>query len=888
MNRIFIVCIILLTTINFGITQEVSDRQLEAQYKAERLTKIMQMESQKTANQDFYDVKHYDLDLTIDVPGKQILGIVTVLAEVVGQSISQMDVNLLSSMTVDGVKIKNASTSYQHRNDLIEITLDKIYQPGELFTVSIDYHGRPEQSGFGAFGFDTHNGQPMIWSLSEPFGARNWWPCKDFPSDKADSADIRVTVPKNLIVASNGNLISEIEHDNLKTYWWHESYPIVTYLISVAIHPFYVYSDYYHYSATDSMEVRFYVYPDQVNLVRSPYAKVVDMIKIFADIYGEYPFIREKYGHAQFEGGANMEHQTLSSMVSRNETTIAHELAHQWWGDYITCENFHEIWLNEGFAVYSEALYLERYYGNDAFWQEVESNKYFGDGTIYVYDLSSTSSIFNYNRTYRKASWILHMLRHVVGDENFFKILKEYYNECHLRYGTATTDDFRAVCERVSGINLEKYFHQWRFEEYFPTYSYAWSWKQNGANYDIQLQIEQMQQNHTFWMPIDVSITTAAGETTIVVWDSLETQTFNLTIASEPLRIELDKYNWILKQVQEPIVAPTFDSGILLVNGVSWSTYGSEIRNAYQTKAFWGNYPISFWDCFPLPMGGYPSTLPSPLGHGKVPADILGKFSTIIWIGNNYDGDIASWTETSILQYLKSGGNVLLMTRMGQDFIDSDLQAYLGITWAEKAENQISNCVADFPGLMDMSMTGNQTYNGVFNTDLATSESKLLFKETKSFSTSRGLGVWRKPVNGGTFRVEGGQFVFISGRPYRYNPNQLKANVEFMLENFFQESKTTDSSDNHANIPTEYALGQNYPNPFNPSTEIVFALPEKARVQVEIFDMLGRKVTTIVNKELPAGRHTAKWNANGIASGVYFYKISSAKFTKTRKMVLVR
>jgi len=892
MNRIIIVSLILFSTINFSRAQDYydphHDGKLEAQYKAERLARISEFQNQQTANQDRYDVKHYDLDLTIDVTGKQIRGTVTILSEVVEQAISQMDVNLLSSMTVDAVTVENASASFQHRNDIIQITLNKTYQPGELFRVAITYRGRPQQTGFGAFGFDTYNGQPMIWSLSEPFGARNWWPCKDFPSDKADSADIRVTVPKNLIVASNGNLRSETELGGLKTYWWHESYPIVTYLISVAIYPYYVYSDYYRYSATDSMEVRFYVYPDQINLVRAPYAKVVDMIKIFADIYGEYPFIREKYGHAQFQGGANMEHQTISSMVSRNETTIAHELAHQWWGDYITCENFHEIWLNEGFATYSEALYLERYYGKNEFWQEVESNKYFGGGTVYVYDLSNTSLIFNYNRTYRKASWILHMLRHVVGDENFFKILKEYYNESHLRYGTATTDDFRAVCERVSGINLEKYFYQWLYEEYFPTYSYSWNWKQHGENYDIQLQIDQLQHNQTFWMPIDVTITSAAGETTIVVWDSLPTQTFNLTVQSEPIRIELDKYNWILKQVQEPIVAPTFDTGILLVNGVSWNTYGSEIRNAYQSKAFWGSYPISFWDCFPLPMGGYPATLPAPLGRGKVPADVLGKFSTIIWIGNNYDGDLSPWTETSIFQYLKSGGNLLLMTRMGQNFINADLRAYLGITWAEGAENQINNCIAEYPGLQNMNLTGTQTYNAVFNSNLTTNESSLLFTETTSFAMKRGLGVWRKPANGGTFRADGGRFAYISGRPYRYNSNHLKANVEFILENFFQESKTTDSSQNHNSIPTIYELEQNYPNPFNPGTEIIFQLPENAKIQLEVFDMLGRKMATLVNEYLTAGRYTVTWNADGFASGVYFYRINSTNFTKTRKMVLVR
>lgn len=656
MKKIITAIIIILATLNIILAQNIPDRnfdtKLEAQYKAERLARIMQMESQMTTNQDFYDVKHYDLNLNIDVAVKQISGSVKILARVVNQAINQMDVNLLSNMAVDSISSNNNKLTFSHSNDLITINLDKTYQPGDLFTVKISYQGKPQQSGFGAFGFDSHNGQPMIWSLSEPFGARNWWPCKDYPCDKADSADIRVTVPNNLIVASNGTLRSETEQGGLKTYWWHESYPIVTYLVSVSIHPFYVYSDYYQYSDNDSMEVRFYVYPDQFNIVQGPYSKVVDMIKIFAEIYGEYPFVNEKYGHSQFEGGANMEHQTLSSMVSRNETTIAHELAHQWWGDYITCQNFHDIWLNEGFATYSEALYLERYYGKDAFWEEVESNKYYGGGTIYVEDLSSTWLIFNYNRSYRKASWVLHMLRHVVGDENFFKILKEYYNDSQLRYGTATTDDFRAICERVSGIKLEKFFHQWLREEYFPSYCYAWSWTQDGSNYNIHLAIEQLQQNHIFWIPIDVTVTTLAGEETFVAWDSLKTQSFALTVSSEPLKIELDKFNWILKQVQE--------------------------------------------------------------------------------------------------------------------------------------------------------------------------------------------------------------------------------------------SNTADSSDQDPNIPTEYELEQNYPNPFNPATEIVFSLPEKAEVKLEIYDMLGRKVTTLMYEELPAGRYQVKWNAHGIASGVYFYKLQSSKYSKTRKMVLVR
>jgi len=892
MKKIIAAVLILFIHLNAGTAQEIlnpdQELQREAHMKATRLAKFMQLEQQKTANQDFYDVKHYDISLNLDVSGKKINGAVAILAQVVNQSISQMDLNLLDGMVVDSVVSSHQALTFTHRNDIVSIMLDQSYQPGDLFSVTIYYHGRPEQSGFGAFGFDSHNGKPMIWSLSEPYGARNWWPCKDFPSDKADSVDIRVTVPSDLIVASNGSLRSETQQGDLKTYWWHESYPIVTYLVSVAVYPFYVYSDYYHYSDQDSMEVRFYVFPDQFSLVQQAYSRVVNMIEIFSDIYGQYPFIREKYGHAQFMGGANMEHQTLSSMVSRNETTIAHELSHQWWGDYITCNDFHHIWLNEGFATYSEALYLEQKYGREAFWREVESNKYFGGGTIYVTDASNVSNIFNYNRSYRKASWVLHMLRHVVGDDNFFGILKEYYHTSQLQYGTATTEDFRVVCEKVSGMNLEKFFHQWIYGEYFPTYSYAWIETQNGSDYDIQLQIDQLQTNQLFWMPIDVTVTTTAGETTFVVLDSLATQTFQLTVPAEPLRVELDRFNWILKQVKEPITNPTFDKGILLVNGVAFNVYGSEIRDAYQNRAFWGDFPISFWDCFDTPPASYPTTLPPRLGQGRISADILGQFSTIIWVGNNYNGDIASWAETSILSYLQAGGNVLLMTRMGQDFIDAELQQYLGIVWAEKDHNKINNCVATYASLQDMKLTGTQTYNAVFSTHLTNNESTLLFKETASFGSERGLGVWRKPVDGGTFRGDGGQFVFISGRPYRYNSNNLKANVEFILENFFEESRTTDTNKITENIPTTYQLEQNYPNPFNPATEIAFSLPEKAAVTLEIYDVLGRKVAILVNGKLPAGRHIVKWNARDFASGIYFYKFTSKKYSKTRKMILVR
>lgn len=398
-----------------------------------------------------------------------------------------------------------------------------------------------------------------------------------------------------------------------------------------------------------------------------------------------------------------------------------------------------------------------------------------------------------------------------------YHIYSDYYNDSCLRYSTATTEDFQAVCEAVSGMNLQKFFHQWIYEEYFTQYAYDWNWIQNGSAYDIQLEIQQLQDNHIFWMPIDVTITTAEGETTFVVWGSLQTQIFQLSVPSEPIVLKLDKYEWILRTVQEPFVDhPTFDQGILLVNGVSFSDYGSKIWDAYENRAFWGDYPISFWDCFVPPQHGYPSTLPEPLGHGRVPDDILGQFSTIIWIGNNYGGDLPCWEQTSIIPYLNAGGNILLMTRKGNDFINYQMERYLGISWRESLRDPIHNCISTYPGLQDMNLIGEQTLNAVFGTDLSNNESTLLFKDTVSFNYHRGLGVWRKPTTGGIHRSDGGQFVFISGRPYLFDPNQLRANVEFILKNFFLEQPSSHVYESDVNsFPTFYELQQNFPNPFN-------------------------------------------------------------------------
>lgn len=864
-----------------------------ARAKAAFFERVAQLKSEPTPNQDYYDVRYYWLNLDIDPTTSTVSGTVRMVGEVVTGPLSTVDVDLYSDMTVDSiVTTGGGSLSYSHSEDIVSVTLDRSYAADEIFSFDITYHGTPSTSA-GAFEFDTRSGNPMIWSLSEPFGARTWWPCKDYPSDKADSVDIWVTVPEDLIVASNGALRETVDNGTTLTYKWHEQYPITTYLVSVAIHPYTVFSDYYHYSSADSMELRYYVFPDHYDVVQENYGKVPDMIALFASLFGEYPFIEEKYGHAEFTWSGGMEHQTITSLGGYGEYLICHELAHMWWGDMITCETFNHIWLNEGFAVYSEALWAEDTYGWSEYKQQMDYAKYLGSGTIYVPDLSDWNRIFDGDLTYNKASWVLHMLRGVVGDSSFFDILQTYYSSQY-QHGSCTTEEFRDLCEAVTGRDLDQFFHQWIYEEGFPYYHYTWSYQAIPASYEISLTIKQLQENEIFHMPIQVTITTAAGETTLVVEDSLATQQFTLVVEDEPLAVELDKEEWILRMISEEITGTCFDRGILVVNGVHWSTYGTEITSAYEDSAFWGSHSISFWDIFNEPAGGYPSNLPEPLGHGDVPLDTLKQFSTVIWIGNNYAGDISAWYGVPILSYLMAGGNVLLMTRLGQDFVYEALRTYLDIQWAEDEWNTTWNATSVYPGLVNMPKIGsNQSYNAVFDTSLVGEGSKTLFVQLAVFDTPRGLGVWADPAEGGTIRPDGGQFVFISGRPYRYDHDAMRSNTEYILTNFFGEPYSPAGIADGVTSGGRIQLAQNTPNPFSPLTRITFSLPKAARVKMMVYDVQGREVTRLVDQDLAAGGHTVTWNGTddvgrGVASGVYWYLIEADDEVRSRKMVLLK
>ncbi len=852
----------------------------------EKMDLLGRWAQEPTPDQIAMDARYYRLELSIDPNAQTVSGSVIARFTVLAASSNRIVLDLVNALAVSGVTMNGGPVPFTHANELLTVTLDRTYLQGETAEIQVTYAGTPPASPYNAFGFDEYAGEPMIWSLSEPFGARSWWPCDDWSDDKADAVDLAITVPAGLVVASNGRLESVAHQAVLDTYHWHEGHPIATYLVSLAIHPYTVYSDYRVDGEGDSLEVQFYMFADDVEACAELNAMVVPMIAAHEEIFGPYPFADEKYGHAEFLWGGGMEHQTCTSLGAFSESIIAHELAHQWWGDMVTCANFEHVWLNEGFARYSEALWYEHAYGIDAYQQFMDGIRYYGSGTIHVPDLSDWGRIFSTDLTYNKAGWVVHMLRGAMGDEDFFAFLPAW--RAAFEYGSATTEDLCAVAESVAGMDLDDFFQQWIYGEYYPVYEFEWDNATGPGGDELVLAIDQTQTNTgPFHMPIRMRATLAGGGTHDFTIDNAAAhQEYRVSLPAPATDVALDPDNWILKRVLDPVRDPNFRSGVLLVNGCDWDAYGSELLSAYNDRAFWGDLEISFWDYF-TKSGPYPITLPAPLGHGRVPASVLEDYLAVIWVGNNYSGDLNGWYDTSIASYLEAGGNVLLMTRMGDRFLDAGLRDYLGIQ-VTGTDQTLYDCISVDPQLVTMARAGTQSYNITFNRTLTQPTSRLLFEARQNYNPDVGIGVIRVPTEGGTHNPKGGQFAFLSGRPYRWNHAALAANVETII-GWIQQAWASAPDPGEARAEPRLRLAA----PSSSRARVEFFLPSATHAQLRVYDTTGRLIDTLLDEDCESGGHVIEWDGRtaqgeSAPAGMYFVRLSLPERTLQGKTILIR
>jgi aminopeptidase N len=510
------------------------------------------------------DVTYYGLNLQIfpspALPSSTYLkGSVIIKAISLVSDLRKIRLNLMrSAMKIDSVTLSSKKVGFVQDSSSFAITLDRPYRAGQAVSAEITYESRELPNWFGALNFGSHGkGIPLIWSIGEPPATpRYWWPCKDHPSDKADSADIIVTVDSGLTVCSQGRLVSVRDNgDRTVTYHWHEQYPIATYLVSIAISNYASFKEYFHYSMTDSMQILNYALPEHLNEAKTSWSGALEGLKIFSDLFGLYPFVKEKYGHVEAVGG--MENQTLTSIsiLHFDSGTVIHELAHQWFGDMITCRTWSDLWLNEGFATYCEALFAEKKFGPDQYRNEMRrdiTSALTARGSVLIADTNDVAQLFDGARVYRKGAVVLHMLRHVLGDSVFFSAMYRYANDPTIKYGSASTQDFQRVCENTSGRNLDYFFKEWIYGEGYPRYMFRWvsSMIAGGSTANVTLgQTTDSNDPKFFTMPVDIKFSTPGWDTTVTVFNDSQSQTFSIQLPRKPESVLIDPGDWILKVI---------------------------------------------------------------------------------------------------------------------------------------------------------------------------------------------------------------------------------------------------------------------------------------------------------------------------------------------------
>jgi aminopeptidase N len=507
-----------------------------------------------------FDATFYHLDLFVGMDDDSIAGVVRVEGRVTGSPMTQLTLDLAPSMLVTSVELAGGGTlAFTHPGAALNITLPSTQSVGSLVAVDVTYRGKPVADGFGNFVFGTRTITGVdygrfAWSLSEPYGAREWWPCKDHPSDKADSVRVTVTVPSQYRVGSQGLLLAETPVGSNTVYDWLSHYPISSYLVSVAIGEYVRFQDTYvrpvaleaDYGPL-SLPLDHLRYDDNDPALPSGWMATADVLEVLESWFGPYPFANEKYGHSEFTFSGGMEHQTMTSLGTGAVSIVAHEAAHQWYGDSITPRRWEDLWLNEGFATYAELLYFgERDSLYQGTYEAVFDSRYRSakraTGTLVLQDTTSVNNMFDGNRVYAKGAMVLYMLHHVVGDAVFKDILKTYAADPAVQYGNATTADFQRVAQDVSGMDLDAFFRQWvTTGTGYPTYAASSSWTRVAGGYDVTVQIAQQQtQPQSNWsafdMPVEIAVVAESPSTTTEVHrervrNYLRSQTFSFNVA---------------------------------------------------------------------------------------------------------------------------------------------------------------------------------------------------------------------------------------------------------------------------------------------------------------------------------------------------------------------
>ena len=549
------------------------------------------------AKMNRYDVKYYKLDLALENNTLNVAGSVWMRVRVGAQALDSLAFELYqapanspagtATLLIDSVVVNGLrAPGVRRAGPDATAALAQPAAAGSLADARIYYHGTAPSGNSAAIGngLSTRSqvrigsgssfAYNVTWSLSEPFSAHEWFPCKQVLTDKADSTDVWVTTAAANKVGSNGVLVRTVALPNNKVrHEWKSRHPIAYYLVSVAVAPYTEYVNYANPVGGPRVPIINYVYtPATLTYFRTEIDRTPAFIENYSALFGLYPFADEKYGHSMAPLGGGMEHQTMTTQDGFSFTLTAHELCHQWWGDNVTCASWADIWLNESFASYGEYLSLQalstpasaRSWMNDAHTYAQRN-----PGTVLVDDTTNVNRIFDYYLTYKKGGAVVHMLRYLLNDDTkFFRALRTY--QSRFGGGTARTADMQAVFEAEAGRPLGYFFQQWIRGRGYPTF--AGTWNQAGSSFVLRISETASVPGTTpfFETDVDYRLTFADGTAqTLRLHQGQPIETFRVAVSGQVTSVAVDPDQWILDL---PTAAPVRDNTLLATRAGSGAT----------------------------------------------------------------------------------------------------------------------------------------------------------------------------------------------------------------------------------------------------------------------------------------------------------------------------
>jgi len=488
-----------------------------------------------------YDVKAYYISLDVDLREHSIDGYCTVTMESEVSNLTSVQLDLCD-LTVTACDFNGSSTTFNQTTGLVTVNLATPQNPGNDFTVTVHYNGQPTS------GMYFEDNPICMCTATEPVDSRYWFPCYDDPSDKANTSDVVITVDGDYVVSSNGLELSHQYTLGKTTSHWHESHAIPTYLIAVAVRDFSIINDEYM-----GMPLIYFVYPEDVDDAQICFEHMSNMFDFYDSVFGPYPFADEKYAITELPYGGAMEHTTNcfldAGFVTPNHNSdwvIAHEFSHQWWGDWVTCGTWKDLWLNEGFATYCDALFYQYYYGEDAFQQRMQDNAewYFEEDADYRFPIYDPEYLWS-STVYEKGGWVLHMLRGVFEDDDgFYQMMRDYGNA--YAYGNAITSQFQDQAQTHYGSNLDWFFIEWIYKAGYPEIEYSWTVNGNTVNMHLAQVQEVDDLTPLFSMPVTIRLNTVSGDEDFEIWMSQADEDFQFNASAEVTGLEFDPDNWLL------------------------------------------------------------------------------------------------------------------------------------------------------------------------------------------------------------------------------------------------------------------------------------------------------------------------------------------------------